>query len=189
MYTESQLIGISMAKKIFNLRNKRLAGIVLSILVIITAIYLVFSIQQRSRVNYAEEIARPFEKALVKSGGVRRGSSGDAGRGSDNQRPYYDAGYIIPGDKEQVRALVRKVAADEGFSLTQASSNNRGYLGAVADKYISSWYFDDTTKSSPYNDLKSGKIQLGFQVGDDERQIEPGYIYVRLNIQLPEFKK
>lgn len=120
--------------------------------------------------NYAEEVASPLEESLVKAGGVRMCSTGDTGRGSDNDVPWYGVYYEMPENRSKAIDIINKVASDNGYSLSHASLTNRGDV-PVADAYIDNWFYDTTGKPSSYKDLKPGKIKLFFAVNND-RPIE-----------------
>ena len=158
---------------------------------IIGAIVLLLSVGYfalNTRTNYAQETAKPLEKALVGAGGKIISSGGDAGRGIDNQTPYYDVTLDMPLNEEDTIKLVGDISNNNGYKLTHASPDQRGHLGAVADKYIDEWYFDNTNKANLYSQLKQGNIKLAFHFGDEDMQIQNGHTVVRLNLQLPEFK-
>jgi hypothetical protein len=151
-----------------------------------TALY--SALNTKSTVNYAEEVARPLEEALVRAGGVKKGSGGDPGRGPDNARPYFDATYDLSLSKSDAISLINRIAEENGYKLTHASPSNRGHLGAVADIYIDAWYFDITSKQSPYSNLNEGPVKLAFKLGDEDRQDQPGHTTIRVSIQLPNSK-
>lgn len=170
-----------------HIATKKMVGLVLCLMVIMGVGYWMVVTALDNTRNYAEKVIAPLEQELTNAGANKKFGGGDDGKGPDNKQPYYDVGYETPGDKEKTIDLVKQIATSKGFTLTHASANNRGYLDAVDDEYIDAWYFDDT-KPSPYTDLQPGNIQLGFQIGDKERRIAPGYTYVRINVQLPERK-
>jgi len=106
--------------------------------------------------NYAAEAARPLEAALVKAGGEKECSRGDAGIGPDNTKPWYFALYQLPGDREAATELVRAAAKEAGYSLKDGP--------APVNPEDNKFYSDQTSKKSPYSDLKPGNIDLRFTV-------------------------
>ena len=106
----------------------------------------------KSAANYAEEVAKPLEAALVKAGAVKQCSRGDAGRGSDNDAPNYHTIYEVPGNRDAAANLVSVAAKDSGFTLTDDSSRaNAGDNRLFADRI---------SKRSPYADLSDGNVVL-----------------------------
>jgi hypothetical protein len=103
--------------------------------------------------NYAEEVAKPLENALIANGAVKKCSLGNAGRGPDNDEPWYTAYFEVARNDSQTEALISTVATDNGYKLTKASAGTKGYLGAVV-------YIDDTSKLSAYPGYDNGKIAL-----------------------------
>lgn len=170
--------------------KKKLAAITVVTLLLVFAMgYVIYSFMQpKGSGNYAQEVVKPIEKLILDKGAIKKFGGGDEGKGPGNNQPYYDAGYEVPGSKEEVIAAVEGIVASEGFKLARASTENRGYLITVGDEYISDWYFDDTSRENPYSELRPGKIQLGFRIGDDEKQVPVGYTYIRINIQLPSYR-
>ena len=144
--------------------------------------------------NPAADIVKSLGSELVANGAVSECGSGDPGFGPDNYAPWYGMSYTLPVDKAQAIALMYRVAADKGYSLTHASPNNRGHLGGVADIYIDKWYFDDSKPTSALY-LKPGNIKLAFSVDgpgskDSCKQttIQPGHSVIGIGVQLPDRK-
>ena len=162
---------------------------IVGIIAILSAVPVVlFAALFGDRPNYAQQVAKPLEGSLVNSGGKIISSGGDNGRGLDSQTPYYDATLDMPLGEEETVNLINDISNDNGYRLTHASTDQRGFLGAVADKYINEWYFDDTSKNSPYHQLQDGKIQIAFHVGDEDIEVKDGRTVLRLNVRLPSFK-
>lgn len=173
------------------------------ILVVIAAVW-VFAKSPATNKNYAQQTSEPLESALIKAGAVKKCGYGDAGRGADNQTPWYDAFYELPVKRSEAIELVNKVAKDNGYSLTHASKESRGGLGAIADDFIDNWYFDNTSKTSSYGDLKNGNVKLALGVNNDGEHslsniscgtkdtvvINSGEntSMISLSVKLPEFK-
>lgn len=145
--------------------------------------------------NYAQDTANPLEASFSSAGASKACSSGNSGRGADNRTPYYGATFMVAKDKEAAAQLANKVAADNGYSLTHASSANRGFLTSVADQYINDWYFDQSSKDSSYGDLGAGKVKLSVVVyGEGEKNdcdqsiIPAGHSTIGIGVRLPEYK-
>jgi hypothetical protein len=145
--------------------------------------------------NRAAEVLKPIGKELVNSGATLMCGSGDPGRGPDNNAAYYRAYYDLRLNKGDAVALVEKIAKDQGYSLTHASPNNRGHLGAVADAYIDKWYFDNTSKQNTQADIRPGSIELAVVVdgvGDKrgcapEKRVENGHTELGIEVRLPAY--
>ena len=127
-------------------------GAVIAIALIWSGIALYGALSSKSSGNYAEDVAKPLEDALVKAGGVKKCSRGDAGRGSDNDKPNYKALYEIPHNRSDAAKLISTIAQDNGFILSDNSANVNG--GDNKD------YIDRTSKHNPYSNLDSGYITL-----------------------------
>lgn len=179
--------------------KKKLAAIAVVTLLLVTAMgYVIYSFMQpRSSGNYAEDIAKPLEEALAKAGANRVCTGGDDGKGWDNDVPYYGATYTLKSDKESVIKLADQIAQDQGFKLQHASPTNRGPLSSIADIYIERWYFDTTSKESPYTDLEKGTIQLTSSVAgpgekntcNQDEVLPADTTMVGFGVSLPEFKQ
>jgi hypothetical protein len=169
--------------------------VVVAILVVGVAIAGILLLNKTSG-NYAEETAKPLEQALISRGATKQCSKGDAGKLYDNIRPTYYAIFELPGNDERATELLFAAAKDSGYSLTygkQAPNPEDGKL-----------YRDETSKKSPYSDLKEGNIQLladvhsnktYYGLGDNpctitERDNPPAdKTTVWITINLPEHKK
>ncbi len=116
--------------------------------------------------DHAEDLAVPFEQALIRAGAIKKCDYGDSGKGSDNQMPWRNIFFELPAGRDKAIELVNKVARDSGYNLTHADKKNRGNLGAIADEFIDNWYFDNS-RPSTYSDLQAGKISLAFGVNND----------------------
>lgn len=141
-----------------------------------------------SKANYAEETARPLESALAVNGATKRCDYGDSGRGSDNRSPGYQAVFESDLTKDGATALVTKVAADNGFKLSQQKSPY---------DYID-WYSDLTSRNSAYSDLEAGPVRLAINLysGGDNLGCPDGTkvtydasrTAILVSLTLPEFK-
>jgi hypothetical protein len=157
--------------------------------------------------NYAQEIAQPLENALARAGAKKACGYGDSGRGWDNQRPWYGSYYEFRASREKAIEMINNVAKESGYSLIHASKDNQGPLlrpygqnDPIAG--IDNWFFDNTSKTIPYSDLKPGRIELTIDVsngrsydvscntsssvkveGSDSSSV------IDLNVKLTDFKK
>ena len=147
-----------------------------------------FSALTKSTANYAEEVAKPLEAALVKAGGVKVCTQGDAGRSADNLHPGYNVVFETDLTKDEAVKQAISLAKDNGYDLAYNRSPNQ-YL----DKYI-----DNTSKDSPYPDLLDGKIQLfvdfysgGSNLGCSEKTVryDANHAAIGLTVSLPEFRR
>jgi len=173
-------------------KSKKPSAVAILVGTVVTASLIwggIAAVSPKSTANYAEEVARPLDKALVKAGGTKQSSGGDNGRTSDNRNPYYDSIFEMPIDRPAALTLINQVARDNSYSLVHASPTNRGQLGAVADIYIDNWYFDNTSKNSSYSELEDGPVELAMKLGDEDKPDRPGHTTIRLSIYLPAFKQ
>lgn len=147
--------------------------------------------------DYAKQTAQPLEQALIAKGAVKKCETGDSGRGLDNKEPWYDATFELKSNKEDALKLIEQVAKDNGYTLTQATPENREPLGAVADQYLGAWQFDITSKQSPYSDLEPGQIHLAMSVnasgsdgtcGENSARIDDTHSSIVLSVELPLFR-
>jgi len=142
----------------------KILGIVSAVGVIIG--FTVWTLYAHS-LNYAQTIANPIENAFTQAGAKKMCSSEDSGKGIDNREPWYLAYYLLPKSRDKTAALVNSTATENGFKLSHASKENRNFRGAPSDEFIDNWYFDNSTKTAPYKDLKSGNTQLSFGLNND----------------------
>jgi|GEM_PF-2348937 len=125
---------------------------VLALIALVWGGIALFSSLNKSTANYAEEEAKPLEDALVKAGGVKVCSRGDAGRGSDNVAPNYAALFELPVDREGATKLLEATVREGGYELFDNS--------ASVDAGDNKLYADRAGRISPYSDLESGEINL-----------------------------
>jgi hypothetical protein len=180
-----------------NKRKLPLVLIALAVVVLAGLSWLVVRNYQTK--NYAEEVASPLEKSLAKADGVKKCSRGDAGRGSDNQQPWYESYFAVPGGKAEATAAINSAANEAGYQPVSASSSNKGHLSFISDAYIQDWSFDDASKPSPYKDLADGPVKLAFGVNasgakeacgkDTSNVVDDAHSVVNIRVQLPEFKR
>ena len=145
--------------------------------------------------NYAADTAASIEALLSNAGGIKGCTRGDSGRGPDNENPWYEVYYSVPIKEADAVSLTYRVTSQEGYRLTHASIDNRGPVG-VADQFIDKWYFDDTTKLSPYKDLKEGSIKFFATVNADgsdtvcsrKLKMDAANSVIGISIYLPDYK-
>ena len=137
--------------------------------------------------NYAQDSAKSLERALIEAGARKVSGSGNAGRGPDTSSPRYDATFEINKNRADTIQLIQKVSADNGFQLTHATPDNRGFLWGFGNNDIGNWYFDNTSKKSLHHDLDDGPVELAFRIDKDIQQ-QSNQTQFRLQIDLPESK-
>lgn len=173
-------------------RSIKLLVIIIGVIVITTGIT-TWSASRTYSTNYAEETVRPLEKALVEKGGIKYYENGDSGRGIDNKSPWLQVFYEMPFDVQESLKLINVIAKENGYTLTHASPQNRGPM-SVADIFIDRWYYDYTSKTAGYSDLRSGPVRLALIVdGPDStyssgRTIPEGHSIVGIDLALPSYK-
>lgn len=145
--------------------------------------------------NYAEQVAKPIEEELIKAGATEVCSTGDKGFGIGNDNPWYTVFYKIPISIEKAEALAYSVSEKSGYYLKQGSPSNRGNLGAVADIFISKWYFDDSVNSQ-YSFLEQENIEFAMAVDGGEgrtytcnEMIGSEYSTIGVRVNLKSFKR
>jgi hypothetical protein len=106
--------------------------------------------------NYAQAAAGGMESALAKEGAAKVCDRGDNGHGPDNSSPWYYAIYRVPGDHEHATNLIRKAAANAGFSLKEEFP--------PINREDNKFYADRSSKKSNYLWLKPGNIELSAEV-------------------------
>jgi len=129
-----------------------LVAIIVSVAVIVGLLWVGMTLFKSSTANHAEEVAKPLEVALNKSGATKQCSRGDRGWGGDNTMPWYDAIYEVPGNRETATELLHKAAKESGYVLTQ---------GKLPPSPEDNKFLEDrTSKKSAYSDLVDGNIVL-----------------------------
>lgn len=127
---------------------------VVAVLLVVAIGYVAYSFMQpRSSGNYAEDVAKPLEEALVRAGATKICETGDPGKGPSNEEPWYTAYFETSKDNSQAISLINDVSKQNGYSLIQMNEGFKGYLGDRA-------YFDSTKESVGYPELESGKVEL-----------------------------
>ena len=178
-------------------RSNRRAWIVaaISTAILLVAGCFIYSFLYTLTHNKAVDVLEPIGKALEERGAVKQCGSGDTGRGPDNQNPYYAATYGLEADESEAIAIMYEATKSAGYNPVHASPTNRGFLDAVADIYIDKWYFDDTSKASPYSDLHAGNIRLSVVVYGEGSEdtctqgtIPAGHSTIGVSVSLPDYK-
>lgn len=76
--------------------------------------------------NYAEEVAKPIEKALVEAGAVKVCESGDKGFGIDNSSPWYFSRFETKLNQEDTLKLLENISKENGFKNITSATNTAG---------------------------------------------------------------
>ena len=119
--------------------------------------------------SHHEEAARPIEDGLTKAGGIKKCTIGrNGGFQTEGHVTEYNAFFEVPLPRDKAVELIKKVASDNGYTLTSALEK-RGPV-PVADVYLKDWYYDTTSKSNPYKDIGEGKIYLFLTVNNEGPQ-------------------
>jgi hypothetical protein len=181
--------------------RQKLSKIVIPIVLALTLIFVVlggwYFISHISTPNYAADISTAFSSDLKTAGATKVCATGDTGRGPDNRNPWYQAYYSIPKNEDDTIVVVSSIAAQEGYKVKRATVGNEGPITGVDDRFIDKWYFDDTSKRSPYAALKDGYIELVVTVNADgtdkacgagRLRIDSSTSVIGLRIQLPDYK-
>lgn len=138
--------------------------------------------------GYAREVAIPVEKALTQVGAEKKCSEEHTGRGFDNQTPWYDAYYEIPGTMDEATEKIRMAFEKAGLKLTD---------GPYPPNPMDNRFFSDhTSRKSPYSDLNEGNVrylvtvygQAGNKNGVCGRPLPYGKTAFYLTVNLPEFR-
>lgn len=183
--------------------NKKLIAIVAVVAVAVVALIVVVLNTRSLTTNYAEEIANPLERGLTAAGGTKKCAVGNSGRAElsgSNSTPWYQVYFELPQNRDEAKATVVRIAADNGYNLTQATPQKRGSV-PVADPYLDDWLYNAAEKKSPYTDLEAGDIALFAQVintpntytcnNGESVKIDAGdgVSTVRWDVKLPSFKR
>jgi hypothetical protein len=163
--------------------------------VIVLVWFVTMLYQSNTSGNYAQEIAKPLESALVDAGAVKNCSRGSTGRASDSNEPSYYAIYSIPSGRENATKVIMDATRETGYTLTVDES--------PADPQDNVFYADRTSKKSTYPDLQDGTVNLLVTVfgssthsgeGDEfctvsKRDTPPSdQTTVRFTVNLPAYK-
>lgn len=173
--------------------SKKLIVTAIAVVGIVLLGWLVYMWYQSVTVNYAQEVAKPLEEALVKAGAKKMCSNGDAGRGPDNRTPWLQDFYYLPMEQQQAEKLMYKVTDENGYKLSHASKESRGPVN-VADEFVDMWYYDYSSKTSPYTNLQAGNIKLavivdgtgaGYKCSDS---VPSNTTVIGVDVKLPNYK-
>lgn len=155
------LLTMKLRERISKTRAIRIAiaiGLAVMFVYIITFLYIK---------NPAETVADPIRESMVANGANLKCSGGGSGIGPDDYTPGYAAYFETSLKRQQAEELISKVTKDSGFNVKQAQA---GQI-PVDDRYIHNWYIDHTNKKSSYPFLKSGPIELTFNIYDDGQYV------------------
>ena len=176
--------------------NRKFIVVTCAIVLALIGVFVVMLIQFTPR-NHAQEVASPFVSELVSNGAVKKCEYSANGHGPDNETPWWDAYFELQAGKDEAIRLINKVASDNGYKLTHATPQNPGFLRGIADQYIESWYFDETSKDSPYADLIPGKVLMYMNVnasGADKAcatpiKVDVTHSVIGVRVSLPNVKR
>ena len=153
--------------RIGSLSIKRTILILFSIGVIaIPILYYLYNQSFLSPRNYAADVAKPLEDALVKAGAVKKCTQGDNGRSIDNRMPWHQSYWELAADRDTAVSTMTKIAKENGYTIQQATVDDRGSV-TVGDEFLHRWFFDVSAKPSTFQDLQSGKVDLQIAVNND----------------------
>jgi len=148
----------SESKKKQPINLKILVLVITGLLILLVSLW-VFHITH----NYAKDVAKPLDKALVAGGASKRCEASGLGRGPDDFTPGYTAYYETLLNHDQAVMLISKSAAENGFKLKQAT---HGDLPSVGDAYISNYYIDHSSKISKLPGADQGPVELIIALGN-----------------------
>lgn len=100
--------------------------------------------------NYAKDVARPIETALIKSGANKVCENATDGRTASSAEPIYNAYYQFSMPDKEVTQILQRIAKDNGHKLQSVPSD---------DKSVQN-FEDRTSKNSTYTDLNPGKVEI-----------------------------
>lgn len=177
-------------------------GIILVALLILGAILYIFTpikfVADHLKPNYAEEVAKPIEATLISKGAAKICSHGGNGQEPSNTQPWHDSYFLVPAGKEDAKRALMDAAKENGFTLTNASPENKGGL-FVDNAFINDWYFDTANKRSTYKELQEGNIILQANVnasgsekacpGKSSLTIDDKHSVIGIIVKLPHFKE
>ena len=103
------------------------------------------------RPNYAEEVAKPVEEALLKAGAVKRCSKGNTTWELTEYRASYSATYEVPTSRDDAINFINNSIGQTGFQLTP---------NTPPPTPEDNLFYKDDSKQSTYSDLEEGNIQL-----------------------------
>ena len=157
--------------------SRKLLILLCAVIVAVPILFYLYNYSFLSPRNYAQEVAQPIEDALVKAGAVKQCSSGDNGRGVDNDKPNYAGWYILTASKDEATKLIKRVGDENGYALVHQSSPY---------DYID-WYSDSSNKSSGTVsiNLYSGGDKLSCPGGKSTLKIDERHMGITLNVSLP----
>ena len=159
-------------------------GIIAILLLIPVLLFIVFF---GNRPNYAEEAAKPIEQALYDKGAKKIKGGGDGGYGPDNQTPGYGALLSVPMSEAETTTLVKSIAAENGYSLKEATKEDKGPIN-IDDRYLGGIYYDWTSRKPEVSALRNGYIKFSVDINKENADTDPNKTTVQLGFELPSFK-
>jgi hypothetical protein len=144
--------------------------------------------------DYAKETIKPIGDSLMRKGATFVCDGGHDGRGIDNRVPYNRTYYKVTASADQAVTLATQATAENGYHLTHATPDNRGPLGDISN--VDKWYFDNTSKTSPYNDLEQGPIIMKIVIEspgtkdpcNPSQTLDAAHSLIGIEVVLPAFK-
>lgn len=133
--------------------NKGKKWLVITLAAVVVALLgaAVYATMTKKPANLAEEALSPITKALVAKGATKLCSTGDSGKGPDNENPWISALYEVSGNQEEATKLVRDASSDAGYSLQD---------GPNPSNPEDNKFYSDSSKISTYTELKDGTVDL-----------------------------
>lgn len=132
-----------------------LASVAIGLSIIITLLYVFtpvrFVIDHYFRPNYAEEVAKPVEDALLKAGAVKKCSTGNNTWEPTEHKASYMAIYEVPTSRDDAINFINNSIGQTGFQLTP---------NTPPPTPEDNLFYKDDSKQSTYSDLEEGNIQL-----------------------------
>lgn len=135
-------------------KNKLLALILIVVAVVLLGIVIYAAMTKKSS-NLAEDALAPLSKTLVNKGATKLCSSGDSGKGPDNENPWTSALYEVSGNREEAIKLVHDASSEAGYALQD---------GPYPSNPEDNKFYSDKSKASSYKELKDGTIDLKVEV-------------------------
>lgn len=135
--------------------------------------------------NKAQEIARPIGESLEGAGVVKTIENGAKGTEPTSDGPWYEVTYRSDLNTDRLVEIAKEAAADSGYNLRLDDANNENTISYV-----------DDSKTSPFSDLKNGKIVLWLEIhkntssaaNDKQSGTDKKYTTIDLGVTLPNRK-
>lgn len=183
---------------IFSMPRRLFVALCVVIVAMPTLFYL-YNYSFLSPRNYATEVAKPLEEALVKAGAIKKCSEGDNGRTIDNREPWYKSYFEMNAPRGEAVEAIRQIADENGYNLLYENGE------PITDLSVRERLFDTSTKASPYKDLDTGAVELKVGVensgtlqlsryvcrtpNDVEIKNDTAHSAVIISVNLPSFRQ